>query len=127
MAMEMAIESEVLAVHDGHGKQGADPQAGHEMHAGDDCDHCPPSTTGAHQSNCATMQAADCGELPESSVEARPVKLKLKDAPAVFAIAQAPPRMVIDRQESIPAPRLSEPCRYSAGPSLILQYCVFLK
>jgi hypothetical protein len=126
MAMQMPAEPE-MAAHTDHGTHHVDQHSGHAANAAEDCGHCPPSGSAAHQNECATMQAADCTELPQSNFDARSLKLELKDAPGMFAVAQAPPQAVIPRLARLVTPHNCARLKFTDSPPLNLRYCVFLK
>lgn len=125
MPMEMASEPEVTPAHAGHGMH----QVANDESHGDDggCGFCPPIGTGNHQSACATMQAADCGDMSDANVDTRQLKFKFKDAPGMFAISQAPPQAISFRPTSSSPPPSCVRLRFTDGPSLNLRHCVFLK
>lgn len=127
MAMEMSAEPKMMSAHNGHGMHQAETDSSHGDEAGHDCGHC--STTGmaVHQSSCANMQAADCAELPDSNIDVRPIKFQLKDAPGMFALAQAPPSTVITRLTAPVVRQSLARLKFTDSPPLNLRYCVFLK
>jgi len=126
MAMEMSAEPEMTAPMD-HGAHNVDQHAAHAENAVEDCGHCPPSGSAAHQNECATMQATDCTELPQSNIDARSLKAEFKDVPGTFAVAQAPPLAKIFRSSLLVMPRNCARLKFTASPPLNLRYCVFLK
>jgi hypothetical protein len=127
MAMEMAAEPDRMSIHDGHGGYQAETGSVHGDDAVHDCGHCSTTGTGAHQSSCAGMQAADCTELPDSSIDVRPIKLQLKDIPGMFALSQAPPPTTSARFTSTVARQACARLKFTDSPPLNLRYCVFLK
>jgi len=127
MALEMGASADLMPMHAEAGSPHVDHDADHGTGAENDCGHCSPSSAGAHQSTCATMQASDCTDLPDSNVDGRSIKLQLKDVPGTFAVSQAPPQVISIRPVSSMAPHSCTRLRFTDSPPLNLRYCVFLK
>lgn len=127
MAMEMAGDSELMFGNTARSQHQVDQHADHNKDLSSDCGHCPPSGAGAHQGPCATMQVADCSDLPKSNVEGRSLKLQLKDVPGTFAMSQAPPQTAFVILTASKAPHTGVRLRFIDSPPLNLRYCVFLK
>ena len=127
MAMEMSAGPDTMSVHDGHGAHQAEASSDHDEDAAHNCGHCSTTGSGAHQSSCAGMQAADCTELPDSNIDVRPIKLQLKDVPGMFALAQAPPPTSFTAFTSSVVRQSCARLKFTDSPPLNLRYCVFLK
>lgn len=127
MAMDMTAETEMASGHAAHGNHQADQDVDRSEGTDPDCGHCPPSGAGTHQSACASMQAADCTDLPKSNIDGRQLKSEPRDIPGMFAVSQAPPQAVLGRPASSLTPQACTRLRFTDSPSLNLRYCVFLK
>ena len=127
MAMDMSAAPEMASTQMEHGDHHGGPASDQDVDLAHGCGHCPPSGSAAHQNDCATMQAADCTDLPDSNIEVRPVKFQPKDAPAMFALSQAPPPTAFTRFTSPVARQISARLKFTDSPSLNLRFCVFLK
>ena len=127
MAMEMSVEPAIAPAHMDHGSQHVDHGSDHTVDMSEGCGHCPPTGTAAHQGDCMTMQATDCTELPQSNVEARPLKVQLKDIPGLFAMPNAPPRIAYQAMAPLRMPQQCARLKFTDSPPLNIRYCVFLK
>ncbi len=124
--MEMVLDAPVASEQSEHSMHGMHGEHASERE-GHDCAHCPPGDD--HSSTpCSSAVVADCGTLPDYSIDARTDKSKLDkntfQVPGVACIpAEAGPLIV------------SPPCMlssagmlgYATGPSLSVRYCVYLK
>jgi hypothetical protein len=127
MAMEMVAEPASAPSHVRHAGHNMGQMAHDETGGEGGCGHCPPDGIGNHQGVCATSLSADCGNPPNANIDARELKFKLKDAPGMFAVSQAPPLAISFRPTSFLAPPDCVRLRFADGPALNLRYCVFLK
>ncbi len=126
MGLEVALAAPDVSEQSEHSMHGM--HGGHASEAdGHDCGHCPPGDD--HSSTpCSSGLVADCGTLPDYSVDARADKFKLdKNAflvPGVACIPAEPGPLIV-----------SPPCMLSCtgmlghptAPSLSVRYCVYLK
>jgi len=126
MAMNLPAQADAMSSHVMHGMDQVEQRANDHAVANKRCAHCPPTGTMNHESLCATLQAADCDDLPQSTIDARQDKLKLKDVPGLFAIAHAPPVPLVPPLPIAPRQPYEKCLHFRAGPSLSILNCVFL-
>ncbi len=116
----VASEQSDNSMHGMHGEHASEGD-------GHDCGHCPPGDD--HSSApCSSGVVADCGTLPDYSVDVRTDKFKLdKNAFQVPGVAgfpaEAGPLVVRPPCMLSSAGMLGRP----TGPSLSVRYCVYLK
>jgi hypothetical protein len=127
IAMDMTAETERVSMPMEHGDHHGSHVSAEDAELAHDCGHCPPSGSAAHQSNCATMQATDCTELPQSNIDVRSQKTEFNDTSGTFAVAQAPPKVEIPRSSRLAMARTCARLKFTDSPPLNLRYCVFLK
>lgn len=127
IAMEMPAEPGMASMQMEHGNHHGSPDSDQDFDLAQDCGHCPSSGSVAHQSDCASMMAADCTELPQSNIDVRSLKTECKDSPDTFAVAQVPPPTVIHRPNHPVMPHTCARLKFTDSPPLNLRHCVFLK
>jgi len=125
MGPEMAADMPEMTGHTMHDRHAADQNDGHG--SAHDCEHCPPGAS--HDSGpCASMVIADCNEISDISVDSRGAKFKLDKNPVQVAVLSGQPPASEPVAASPPQTDLtSGQLRFATGPSLSIQYCVFLK
>jgi hypothetical protein len=125
MGPEVAADMPVMTEHSMHDQHASGSDDGHE--STHDCGHCPPG--GAHDSRpCASMVIADCNEVSDFSVDGRGAKFKLDKPSVQVAVLPDPPPGSVIAAASPPQKSMAPGLlRFAAGPSLSIQYCVFLK
>jgi hypothetical protein len=127
IAMEMSAEPEMASMQMEHGDHHRSPASEQDVDLDHGCGHCPLSGSAANQSQCATMQAVDCTDLPQSNIDVRSLKSDFKDSPGAIAVAQSPPRAAIPRTIRLVTPHTCARLKFTDSPPLNLRYCVFLK
>ena len=125
MGMAMAADAPLMAEHSMHGQHGMDHAAGDDAAHG--CGHCPPADDRS-AAPCASLLSADCGVLPDYSVDGRGSNLKLdKDTVQFAVLPHVPIESVFTTVSPAPLCLDSGQLKYATGPALTIQYCVFLK
>jgi hypothetical protein len=126
MAMNLPAQADAMSSHVMHGMDQVEQHANEPEVTNKRCAHCPPMGAMNHGSPCAALQAADCDDLPQSTIDARQDKLKLKNVPGLFAIVHAPPVPLVPPLPIAPRQPYEECLAFPAGPSLSILNCVFL-
>lgn len=126
MAMNLPAQAVAMSSHVMHGMDQVDRRSNDDAVPDKRCAHCPPTGAMNHEYPCAELQPADCNDLPQSTIDARQDKLKLKDVPGLFAIAHAPPVPLVPPPTIVPPQPYGKCLHFPAEPSLTILNCVFL-